>query len=246
MNDDSDRKYHCRNEELPVISGFVADCLNRDLADFSLFSPKYNETYVSNFRADIARVTELVMPREETLLKKLLTEQIYSQMNELADLLNRLQRYLEMAGKTIPLSATDFGILPCRKKVHNDEVEGALQLLKLVISNTTRYKAQLSDQGMTTEFEARLPELSASTSSLVQQRYEIVSKRAELVQDNQGQLNDLFDQMNLICKTGKTLYKHSNPAKTKDYTFRHLMRQIRRPKAAEPEPEPGNEPEAAE
>ncbi|RKD91978.1 hypothetical protein [Mangrovibacterium diazotrophicum] len=241
MNGDTNRKFNCRNEELPVICGFVADSLNRDLADFSQFSPKYSETYVSDFRSAIDAVTELVTPREETLQVKLLTEQIYNLQSELADQLNRLQAYLDMAGKSIPLSASDFGILPCRRKIHQHETEGVMQALKLVMNNVARYKTPLNEQGMSDEFEARLQAISSELSTAVQKRYELVSRRAELVQDNMGELNALFEQMNLICKTGKALYKNNNPAKTKDYTFSHLLKQIRRPKAAEPQPDENDE-----
>jgi len=43
MTTDFSREYSCKDEELPVICKFTAFSLKRDLADFTAFSPKFNE-----------------------------------------------------------------------------------------------------------------------------------------------------------------------------------------------------------
>ncbi|BBE16212.1 hypothetical protein AQPE_0349 [Aquipluma nitroreducens] len=43
------RDYNCKDEELPVIDGFVLSSMKKDLADFTAYSPKFDAAYVSNF-----------------------------------------------------------------------------------------------------------------------------------------------------------------------------------------------------
>ena len=54
MENNSNREFNCKNEELPVICGFVASSLERDLASFETFSPVFNQAYIEGFKTKIA------------------------------------------------------------------------------------------------------------------------------------------------------------------------------------------------
>lgn len=69
----------------------------------------------------------------------------------------------------------------------------------------------------------------------------MLSNRKNLVQTNQALLNELFDQLNEILSTGKTLYKKVDLAKQKGYTFNELKKRVR--KTSKPDNEPTSEPE---
>ncbi len=49
MNDPQ-RTFNCKDEELPVIGNYVAFSVNRDIADFTAFSPVFTPEYVTDFR----------------------------------------------------------------------------------------------------------------------------------------------------------------------------------------------------
>jgi hypothetical protein len=69
-------------------------------------------------------------------------------------------------------------------------------------------------------------------------KYELVSKRMALVQNNLGMLNDLYYQLVEICKIGKIPYKQTDKAKLNDYTFTYLLKQVRWVEKSEtPKPE---------
>ena len=59
-------------------------------------------------------------------------------------------------------------------------------------------------------------------------KYELISNRTALVQNNLNLLNELNDQLTAICKIGKILYKQTDQAKLKDYTFTQMMKKVRR------------------
>ncbi len=46
MKTNSNRSYGCKDEELPVICGYAAFSMKRDLADFTAYSPKFDEEYI--------------------------------------------------------------------------------------------------------------------------------------------------------------------------------------------------------
>lgn len=54
-----------------------------------------------------------------------------------------------------------------------------------------------------------------------------------------SQLNELNAQLAEICNIGKILFKQTDKAKLKDYTFAQLMKKVRRTEKPE-EPKPGD------
>lgn len=50
----------------------------------------------------------------------------------------------------------------------------------------------------------------------------------QIVQENTGLLNGLFEQLTEIFNVGKILFKATDPVKLKEYTFSELLKQVRR------------------
>jgi hypothetical protein len=221
------RNYNCKNEELPVICGFVATTLNRDLTDFSTYSPKFNQTYLTSFREKIDESMELVNPKEETAELKAITDRLYTTMNNLADAVNRLEGYVKMAKGQIPITLDGFGFPLLRKKIRNKDAEGILQNLHVVIDNAGKYKQLLEAQGFTDAQLAQMETLKASISADNTLQYEILTRRIELVKTNMEVLNSLFDRLTELCNVGKILYKKTAPEKVQEYTFTYLLKKVR-------------------
>lgn len=228
MNGATPRSFNCKNEELPVISGFVSISFKRDLPDFATYSPLFDEKYAVGFDAKIAAVQELVQPKSETVEGKMIGEHIDLTLQEMITLINHLEGYVNLAGKIIPMKAADFGLVQLRTKVRTRDLEGVLNLIRPVENNMKRYQAELSEKGMTEAFAARFTQAGLSLAEDKNKRYIMVSNRSAMVQNNIAQLNDLYEQLTEICSIGKILYKKNNLAKLNDYTISFLLKQVRR------------------
>jgi len=237
MSTTTPRNFNCKDEELPVVCGFLAISLNRDLNDFVAFSPQFLSGYVDGFKAKIDAVDELVQPKSETIELKMLNERIYATLDSLITPINYIEGYLNLAGKTVPITAADFGLTSLRKSARSRDVESVLKLLRTVEGNLAKYKTELEAKGLTEALVLKFAEAGTFLADDRNKKYELVSKRMALVQNNLGMLNDLYDQLVEICKIGKILYKQTDKAKLNDYTFSYLMKQVRRvEKPEEPKP----------
>ena len=237
MSTTTPRNFNCKDEELPVVCGFLAISLNRDLNDFVAFSPQFLSSYVDGFKAKIDAVDELVQPKSETIELKMLNERIYATLDSLITPINYTEGYLNLAGKTVPITASDFGLTSLRKSARSRDVESVLKLLRTVEGNLARYKTELEAKGLTEALVLKFAETGTLLANDRNKKYELVSKRMALVQNNLGMLNDLYDQLVEITRIGKILYKQTDKAKLNDYTFSYLMKQVRRvEKPEEPKP----------
>ncbi|MBA4411618.1 MAG: hypothetical protein Q8S54_04210 [Bacteroidota bacterium] len=233
MNSISPRSYNCKDEELPVVCGFAVLSLERDLTDFTAYSPVFNAAYVTAYKGKIEIVQELVQPKSETIELKIITERIYNTLDALISPINYLEGYLNLAGTAIPVSPGDFGLLKLRKSARARDVENVLTMLHAVEANIEKYKTELMDKGLTAVLIEKFNDAESSLSAYKNQKYTLVSNRSALVQNNLGLLNDLYDQLTEICNIGKVLYKQTDKAKLNDYTFSYLMKQVRRNGKAE-------------
>lgn len=221
------RNYNCKDEELTVVSGFVFSNLKRDLADFSAFSPKFTADYLTSFETKKNAATELVEPESEMLAKKMITERYSSTIAGLSSSVNKVSGYLKLAFTTLKMNDADFGLSALRKTISNNDVEGFLAKLSIVLTNIATYKAILISLGLTDEFISTLSAASDSVAADRQEQYEIISRRKGIVQNNIAVLNDLYNQMNETLNIGKALYKGSDPARESDYTFTQLLKKVR-------------------
>ena len=222
------RNFGCKYEELPVLCRFCATSLARDLDDFTAYSPVFDESYLTAFKARIEAVLKLDQPQSETVGLKVMTGQMYQRLDELITLVNYLSGYLQLAGEEVPLSAVDFGLVQLRKSARSRNVESVLMLLHMVEANINKYKTALMAKGWSEEPMTRLADLRKQLVEDKERRYTQVSNRAALVQFKQGLLQELYRHLSEICRIGKILYRQTDPAKLNDYTFARMMDQIRR------------------
>lgn len=235
MNTNQARSYNCKDEELPVICGYAAFSLKRDLQDFTAYSPKFNQAYLTDFESKTATAAELVNPKSETAERKAITTRLYAQMSGMVDPVDRLKGYIKLAGANIPVSITDFGITSLRRKINSKDAEGVLQYLRLVEVNIQKYKVSLQAEGLTDDLIARFTDASAAIAADNEKQYEMLSARKELVQNNLHILNALYTQLTAICDIGKILYRKTAPEKVSEYTFTWLLKQVRIVPKAKPD-----------
>jgi hypothetical protein len=221
------RNYRCKNEELPVIGEYVSSNLKRDLAEFSGYSPKFNEAYLVAFDGKIVALNELVNPLMETAELKTTTARLRTSIEKVTDATLRIEGYVKLAKNSVPLSSADFGLIALRKKTHTRDAEGVMHGLQLVMANIKKFREPLAAEGLTEDLEAQLANALASIAQDNRRQYEILSGRKALVQDNQGALNSFSAQLTEICEVGKILFKATNPERAKEYTFAYLLKKVR-------------------
>jgi len=227
MSTNQTRNYNCKDEELPVIGGYVSFSLKRDLPDFSGYSPQFNEGYVVSLDAKITAVIDLVSPKSEIAERKVITHDLYAEMDSLIDPINHLEGYIKLTKTDIPISVADFGIKLLREKIKGRDAEGTLQNLRIAEANIQKYNTELTAKGMPKDLLVRFGAASTAIAEGNQQQYVMLQTRKKLVQDNLNILNDLFRQIVEICDIGKILYKQNDPEKTQEYTFAYLIKQVR-------------------
>ena len=238
--DNSNRDFNCKIEELPVVCRYGALSLERDMTAFTTYSPIFNAAYLDGYRAKIVAVEELIAPKSETVDLKLITEHSYATLDGLISPINYLEGYISLAGKKVPITAADFGLAPLRKSCRSRDVENVLALLRIVNNNISKYKPELTAKGLTDELAGTFSEALVTLTEDGNKKYKLLSNRAALVQNNMGQLNELNAQLVEICEIGKILFKQTDKAKLKDYTFAQLMKKVRRTEKPE-ETKPGDQ-----
>jgi len=218
------RKYKCKDGELPVVCNIAADSLERDLADFSAYSPKFSQGHLIDFRTYIEKVFEIVLPQAEIQLQKVITERIVGTLDSMTDAANRLSGYIKFSHT----DHTDFGITLLRKAINDGDAEGGIKSLQTVIANIANFKEALVQQGLTEELISVFATATEALKVDKAEQAKIFNNRKRIVQNNLGLLNGLFDQLTEICTAGRILYKASDPAKLQEYTFEDLKKRVRR------------------
>ncbi|WP_299581759.1 hypothetical protein [uncultured Sunxiuqinia sp.] len=232
------RNYKCKDEELPVIAQYVAFSFQRDQAEFEAFSPKFDAAYASRFTQQIEACRELMAPENETAQLKSITASLYGLMQDILDPLRRLEGYLKLARKQLPMSPSDFGVKALRQGLKAKDTEKLIDALQVVNTNLGTYGSVLEPLGLSEDLKQFFATAGDELNRLNQQQYEILSNRRSLILANVGVMNELYAQLMEILSIGKILYTETDDGKLKEYTFQSLLKQVRRtsgPKTADSE-----------
>ena len=221
------KKFKCKNEELVVICDYLQTSFLRDLAEFTAYSPRFNEWYLAEFKRKNEAMNKIVFPQDKTKELKTVTARLYANMDKLVDWLDRLEGYIKFAKDAVPLSAADFGTLDLKKKIRSRDAEGTLKHLQRVNENIETYKKPLAEQGLSSEAIAQLSAAFAEIDAANQKQYELASRRRLLAAENINLLNELYAHIMEICETGKILYRKTHQEKLPDYTFAYLIKKVR-------------------
>jgi len=233
-----DQKINCRIEELPFLARFILDSFNRDEDDFIAFSPKYKNPFAANALAQIALVEELINPKKLTGEMKQLTRKLGEGFTHCRNLLNKLERYLDMAASDkleLTMAPADFGIKALRNEVNLKNDEGVVLKLRSLQQNLGDNVTVLVTTGYTLEVQTELANLieDMSENSVAQTRKK--KEREKLVKDNMGQLNKLWALAVDLMKSGKAIYKEKDKGKIKDYTYTELIKDVQVKRKAQEE-----------
>jgi hypothetical protein len=147
-------------------------------------------------------------------------------MDGLIDPINRVTGYLKLANGGLNVTAADFGLALLRKGISAKNAEGVLSSLRTVSNNLNKHAAVLGAQGLTPELTSRFTDAGISIAADNQKQYEITSNRANIVQNNVGLFNSLYEQLTEILRIGKIMYKASDAVKAQEYNFAAMKKKV--------------------
>lgn len=219
--------FPCRVEELPIIGGFIVSNAEKDLADFSSFSPLFTSEYLDGIKKKVSDCQKIMSSSVVTKELKAVTEKLTDTYNNILRIaLNQLEGYLNLAGKELDIATKDFGLKAVRSSIANGNVEGIIANMQKVIVPVKRNEAVLSSKGMSAELTDKLEEITKEINALNLKQNELMSDRSRLTDENLNLFNDLWESLQPILKTGQALYKGIDPVKLKDYTVSQLIKRV--------------------
>ena len=226
MNEPIQKLFSCKYEELAPIGRFILFSLRRDIVEFGAFSSRFNGSYVSETETLIVAVENLIDPQSETLAKSLISKRMIDTLGSFSINIDKVEGYLKLSKNDLGITPSAFGITQLRKNINDKNYEAVLKLTTALIAAIEKYKARLAFYGLTNEVVSNLTNALNSLKNDYQQRYEILSNRRLIVQNNLGTLNDLYLRINEIGTIGKIIFKNDS-VKLSEYTFSKLLTKVR-------------------
>lgn len=224
--------FDCRIEEMPTLSKFIYDALQRDLGEIEAEYPDFNDAYLSNFDDKRTVVIDLVNPVHFTNALKIITARMGETGKAMRPYLDKLEGYVKLAdkpGSTPELTVTlkDFGISPVREAISDGDVEELDLAFRTMKKNITDNYEALSAKGYDDSKRDELYALADAVNNDNAAQNLEVDKRDAKVEENLSPLNELWKIMTEVCDFGKRVYKSTNPAKLDDYTMDSLINRVR-------------------
>jgi hypothetical protein len=222
-----DKKYNFRIEEVPTIGQFVLDSYLRDEADFKAFSPDFNAAYKNDYIIRLNAVKDIVNSKVYTAEIKTITNRIYENLKKLKLAIDRLEAYSNLAKNLLTVEVSDFKFKEIRQKANKKDIEGLLELLKIMLKLTQDNFAALQSKGFTTEAKTEIENLRTAFANDNAEQNVKLDQRRQQVANNTETINDFYEKLSDLIAIGKVLYKKTNPEKAKSYTLTSIQRRLR-------------------
>ncbi|WP_372756224.1 hypothetical protein [Labilibaculum sp.] len=215
-----------RQEELPVVGEILLQLFTRDRAKFEDFSAEYNDEYLASLQAQIQKIKDLTQAPTLTAEIKKITEDLYSLMGEVIPKLDLIAAYAHRANSKLLLKSSDFGVKDAKKELRRKNVEGFFLKMKIVQQNIASNLEALTEKGYKESLGSEIEEMSQKVYNLNLKQEDKLSKRKQLVVDNNAEFTIMWKMLSDLSKTGKMLLK-SDDLKSKEYMFTKLINKVR-------------------
>lgn len=235
-----EKKFNISAKDIQIRIGLVAASFESNQSDFTDYSPDYQSPFLTNYKAKLALIEEIVFPKKIAAEIKLVTQRINTAMDATRDPLNRLEGYAGKA-KNLSLNPADFGIKEVRKAISTKNAEKFYSSMGNLLNNVVANFTQLTEKGFTAEAKEVLINARKNVKADIDLQNTKVNEKGDLVEDNIESLNELWDLMADILKIGKVLYKNKDKSKTAEFTMTTLKARVKaeRKKKETPPEEPG-------
>jgi len=217
------------------IGRILHDMFTRDKDDFVAFSTRYADPFADDFLKIIDEGAELPSVRAVIAEQKVVTKRLHLTMNTFRADFARIAALIGLAKEPLTIANGDFGIKSVREKIPGYKVAEFMASFNNLLKNVKANLAPLEAAGMPNNYVKELETRAKMVSDDDVLQRKIISRRAQLVQDNAIHIGLIHDTMRSVLESGKALYKTTNKAKVKDYMLTELRRKH---KAAQTTAEP--------
>lgn len=217
------------------IGRILHDMFTRDKADFAAFSTRYADPFADDFLKIIDEGAELPSVRSLIAEQKVVTKRLHLNMKAFRADFARIAALIGLTKEPLTIANRDFGIKSVRNTLPGYKVAEFVASFNNLLKNMKANLAPLEAAGMPNNYVKELETRAKMVSDDDVLQRKIISRRAQLVQDNATHIGLIHDKMRQVLESGKALYKTTNKAKVKDYTLTELRRKH---KAAQTTAEP--------
>ena len=220
--------FTCRFDEVAPLARLLWASYQRDQANFvDLLPDDYTAAFNTDFTKRLGAVEKLVASSVQQAKGMVFTAEIQDLYDALPELLNRLEARVRRAeGLTVP--AKKFGIGDARAARNQNDKEELAADLNTLLQNVAANKTALETKGQKTADTKKIQDLydALVTNSTAQGTN--TSTQRQLTQANVETINELEALMQHLFDDGKSLYERSDKTRLKDYTYKQLLKLVRR------------------
>jgi hypothetical protein len=224
--------FTCRFDEVAPLARLLWASYQRDKDDFvELLPDDYTATFDTDFTKKLGTVEKLVASSVQQAKGMVFTAEIEALYEELPGLLNRLEARVRRAeGLTVPVKK--FGIGAAREARSQGDKEDLAGDLKTVLQNVAANQEALAKKGQRPTDTQKLQALYDALVDNSTGQGTSLSTQRQLTQANVQTINELETLMQHLFDDGKSLYERSDKTRLKDYTYKQLLKLVRREPAA--------------
>ena len=228
------KKFHCKIQDLPIITGFVLESLVKDLLAFGEYSNIFNIGYVQSVRAKRLICMELIIPAAIRKQLKNISRDLQKSNADLRLLFNKVEGYVKLAGNALDVEGSDVGMKEARLEISKGNVEGVINSTNSMVTTLRRNETVLFVYGMNTALLDEVAEKVELIDSLNNQQNSLMSDHGRLAHTNIAIFNDLWADLSTILITAKAIYRGVDEIKLRDYTMSHLIKRVNAEGQTEP------------
>lgn len=232
--------FTCRFDEITPLARLVWASYQRDKADFvDLLPDDYTAAFDADFTQKLGMVNKLVASSVQQAQGMVFTAQIQELYDALPELLNRLEARVRRAtALTVPVKK--FGIGDARTARNQGDKEALAGDLKTLLQNVAANEAALATKGQQPADTQKIQDLYDALVANSTSQGTNASTQRQLTQTNVGTINELEALMQHLFDDGKSIYERRDKIRLKDYTYRQLLKLVRRAQQATPPPAKGD------
>ena len=220
--------FTCRFDEVAPLARLQWASYQRDRADFvDLLPDDYTVAFDSTYTTALKAVEKLVASSVQQAKGMVFTAAIAALYDALPELLNRLEARVRRAGGlTVP--AKKFGVGAAREARNQGDHESLADDLNTLLQNVAANQGALKTKGQMPADTKKIQDLHEALVASSTSHGTNASTQRQLTQANVETINTLEMLMQHLFDDGKSLYERSDKARLKDYTYKQLLKQVRR------------------
>jgi hypothetical protein len=226
--------FTCRFDEVAPLARLLWASYQRDKSDFvDLLPDDYTAAFDTDYTKKLGAVEKLVASAVQQAKGMVFTAEIEALYEALPELLNRLEARVRRAEKlTVPTKK--FGIGDARQARNQGDKEDLAGDLNTLLQNMTANKDALETKGQKAADTKKIQDLYDALVTSSTRQGTNASTQRQLTQANVETVNALETLMQHLFDDGKSLYERSDKTRLKDYTYKQLLKQVRREQAGKP------------